>query len=157
MGIVDGIARSIGRNVRRDAGRLLLPILLTLAGELTAAAGVAFLTAWAYLTLSLAVGQTPASLLIGLGLTILAAGLLVLARNRFTKKTLTDPSASQPAAPATGETDFASQIAFTAAFVLARNAGNARMRRGVSSQTCFGFISKRFRRGEAGLRSTART
>lgn len=103
-----------------DARRLLLPILLTLAGGLTAAAGVAFLTVWAYLTLSIAVGQGPASLLIGLGLIILATLLLVLARNHFTKKTLTDPSASQPAAPATGNTDLASQIAFTAAFVLAR-------------------------------------
>ncbi|TDK51446.1 phage holin family protein [Antarcticimicrobium luteum] len=126
MGIVDDAVHSIGRNVRMDARRLLLPILLTLAGGLTAAAGVAFLTAWAYLTLSIAVGQGPASLLIGLGLTILAAVLLVLARNRFTKKTLTDPPVSQPAAPATGATDFASQIAFTAAFVLARHLGEGK-------------------------------
>ncbi|MBE0414864.1 MAG: hypothetical protein IBX59_14770 [Yoonia sp.] len=102
---------------------MLLPTVLALAGGLTGAAGVAFLTAWAYITLSLAVGQAWASLLIGLGLIILAAVLLVIARNRFTKKTLTDPPVSQPAAPATGETDFASQIAFTAAFVLARYLG----------------------------------
>lgn len=126
MGIVDDIVHSIGRYIRSDARRLLLPILLALAGGLTAAAGVAFLTAWAYLTLSIAVGQGPASLLIGLGLTILAAVLLVLARNRFTKRTLTDPPVSQPAAPATGETGLASQIAFMAAFVLARYLGEGR-------------------------------
>ncbi|WP_296376958.1 phage holin family protein [Yoonia sp.] len=123
MGIVDDIVHSICRSVRKDARRLLLPTVLALAGGLTGAAGVAFLTAWAYITLSLAVGQAWASLLIGLGLIILAAVLLVIARNRFTKKTLTDPPVSQPAAPATGETDFASQIAFTAAFVLARYLG----------------------------------
>jgi hypothetical protein len=87
---------------------------------------VAFLTVWAYLTLSIAVGQASASLLIGLGLTILAAVFLVLARNRFTKKTASDPPVSQPVAPAIGETDLASQIAFTAAFVLARNLGKGR-------------------------------
>ncbi|WP_160764885.1 hypothetical protein [Kangsaoukella pontilimi] len=126
MGFVDDIVHSIGRYIRRDARRLLLPILLTLAGGLTAAAGVAFLTAWAYLTLSIAVGQGPASLLMGLGLTILAAVLLVFARNRFTKRALTDPPVFQPAAPAAGETGLASQIAFTAAFVLARSLGEGR-------------------------------
>jgi ABC-type nickel/cobalt efflux system permease component RcnA len=126
MGIVDDVVHSIGRDVRKDAGKLLVPILLALAGGLTGAAGAAFLTAWAYLTLSSAVGQAAASLLIGLGLTVLAAGLLVLARKRFTKKTASDPPVSQPAAPAIVETDLASQIAFTAAFVLARNLGKGR-------------------------------
>jgi hypothetical protein len=105
---------------------MLLPILLTLAGGLTAAAGVAFLTAWSYLTLSIAVGQGPASLLIGLGLTIFAAVLLVFARNRFAKRPLTDPPVTQPTASATGETALASQVAFTAAFVLARSLGGGR-------------------------------
>lgn len=105
---------------------MLLPILLALAGGLTAAAGVAFLTVWVYLTLSIAVGQASAALLTGLGLAIVAAGLLVFARNRLTKKTAADPPVSQPAAPATGETDFASQIAFTVAFVLARYLGEGR-------------------------------
>lgn len=105
---------------------MLLPIMLALAGGLTAAAGMAFLTAWAYLTLSIVIGQGPASLLIGLGLTILAAVLLVFARNRFAKRALTDPPVSQPVAPATGETGLASQVAFTAAFVLARSLGEGR-------------------------------
>jgi high-affinity Fe2+/Pb2+ permease len=126
MGIVDDILHSIGRNVRREVRPMLLPIMLALAGGLTAAAGMAFLTAWAYLTLSIVIGQGPASLLIGLGLTILAAVLLVFARNRFAKRALTDPPVSQPAAPATGETGLASQVAFTAAFVLARSLGEGR-------------------------------
>lgn len=127
MGIVDHIVHSIGQNVRMDARELLVPILLALAGGLSAAAGMAFLTAWAYLTLSIAVGQGPAALLTGLGLAIVAAGLLFFARNRLTKKTAADPPVSQPVAPVTGcETGFASQVAFTAAFVLARYLGEGR-------------------------------
>ena len=55
---------------------MLLPILLALAGGLTGAAGMGFLTAWAYLTPSVAVGNGPAALLTGLGLTMLAVALL---------------------------------------------------------------------------------
>lgn len=120
MGIVDDIVHSIGRDVRKDTGKLLVPILLALAGGLTGAAGVAFLTAWAYLTLSSAVGQGPASLLIGLGLTILAVGILALARNRLKQTIRLDPPVTQPETSAPSEAEFASQIAFTAAFVLAR-------------------------------------
>jgi membrane protein implicated in regulation of membrane protease activity len=126
MGIVDDIVHSIGRSVRKDARHLLVPTLLALAGVLAGAAGVAFLTVSAYLMLSIVVGQASASFLIGLGLTVLAAVFLVLAGNRFTKKTASDPPVSQPVAPAIGETDLASQIAFTAAFVLARNLGKGR-------------------------------
>jgi hypothetical protein len=126
MGIVDDVVHSIGRSVRKDARHLLVPTLLALAGVLAGAAGVAFLTVSAYLMLSIVVGQASASFLIGLGLTVLAAVFLVLAGNRFTKKTASDPPVSQPVAPAIGETDLASQIAFTAAFVLARNLGKGR-------------------------------
>jgi len=120
MGIVDDVAHSIGRSVRKDARHLLVPILLALAGGLTGAAGAAFLTVWAYLMLSIAVGQGPASLLIGLGLIILAVGLLAVARYRFTQATQLDPPVTQPDTSAPSDTDLASQIAFTAAFVLAR-------------------------------------
>jgi hypothetical protein len=120
MGIVDDVVHSIGRDVRKDAGELLVPILLVLAGVLAGAAGVAFLTAWSYLTLSSAVGQGPASLLIGLGLTVLAVGILAVARNRFTQTTQSDPLVAEPETSATSEAEFASQIAFSAAFVLAR-------------------------------------
>ena len=120
MGIVDDVVHSIGRSVRKDARHLLVPTLLALAGVLAGAAGVAFLTVSAYLMLSIVVGQASASFVIGLGLTVLAAVFLVLAGNRFAKRALTDPPVSRPVAPAPGETGLASQIAFTAAFVLAR-------------------------------------
>jgi high-affinity Fe2+/Pb2+ permease len=94
MGIVDEIVHSIGRDVRKDAGELLVPILLAVAGGLTGAAGVGFLTAWVYLTLRIAVGQASAALLTALGLAIVAAGLLVFARNRLAKKTAADPPVS---------------------------------------------------------------
>jgi len=126
MGIVDDIVHSIGRDVRKDAGELLVPILLALAGGLTGAAGVGFLTAWVYLTLSIAVGQASAALLAGLGLAIVAAGLLFFAKNRLTKKTAANPPVSQPVATATGKAELASEFAFTAAFVLARYLGEGR-------------------------------
>jgi membrane protein implicated in regulation of membrane protease activity len=126
MGIVDDVVHSIGRSVRKDARHLLVPILLALAGGLIGAAGMAFLTVWAYLMLSVVVGQASAAFLIGFGLAVLAAVFLVLAGNRFTKKTLTEPPVSQPAAPATAETGLASQIAFTASFVLARSLDEGR-------------------------------
>lgn len=105
---------------------MLLPILLALAGGLTGAAGMGFLTAWAYLTLSVAVGNGPAALLTGLGLTMLAVALLALARHRLSTPDLADPSVKHPKPPAKDQADVASQIAFTAAFVLARYLGEGK-------------------------------
>lgn len=126
MDIVDDIVHRISRDVRMDARKMLLPVLLALAGGLTGAAGVGFLTAWAYLALSVAVGYGPAALLTGLGLTVPAVGLLALARNRLSKPDLADPSVKQPKATANDRADVASQIAFTAAFVLARHLGEGK-------------------------------
>jgi hypothetical protein len=126
MGIVDDVVHSIGRSVRKDARHLLVPTLLALAGVLAGAAGVVFLTVWAYLMLSIVVGQASASFLIGLGLTVLAVGLLAVARNRFTQTKQFDPYVTKPETSAPSETDLASQIAFTAAFVIARNLGKGR-------------------------------
>ncbi|MGJ8587513.1 MAG: phage holin family protein [Yoonia sp.] len=126
MGIVDDIVHRIGQDVRMDARKMLVPALLVLAGGLTGAAGVGFLTTWAYLTLSVAVGYGPAALLTGLGFTVLSVGLLSLARNRLSKHELADPSVTQPKAPANDSADVASQIAFTAAFVLARHLGKGK-------------------------------
>ena len=120
MGIVDDVVHSIGRSVQKDARHLLVPTLLALAGVLAGAAGVAFLTVSAYLMLSVVVGQASAAFLIGLGLTVLAVGLLAVARNRFKQATQLDPPVTQPETSAPSEAEFTSQIAFTAAFVLAR-------------------------------------
>jgi hypothetical protein len=106
---------------------LLVPTLLALAGVLAGAAGVAFLTAWAYLTLSI-VGR--ASFGVPLDrprINSFGCGLSGSRQKSFYEKdTASDPPVSQPVAPAIGETDLASQIAFTAAFVLARNLGKGR-------------------------------
>lgn len=99
---------------------MLLPTMLALAGGLSGGAGVVFLTAWAYLTLSIAIGQASASLLLGLAFSILALGLLALARKRLSEKPPADPPLTRPKILATGEADFATQMAFTAAFILAR-------------------------------------
>ncbi|MDX2485565.1 MAG: hypothetical protein QNK42_18115 [Pseudodonghicola sp.] len=126
MGIVDDIVYSIGREVRMDARKLLLPVLLALACGLTGAAGAAFLTAWAYLTLSMVLGHGPAALLIGLGYALFAVGLVVLTRRQWSTLDQEDPSKKQPGAHGKDATDAASQIAFTAAFVLARYLGEGK-------------------------------
>ncbi|WP_162561607.1 phage holin family protein [Yoonia vestfoldensis] len=118
--------RGVTRAFRKDAGRLLRSALLALAGGLTAAAGLAFLTVSGYLVLCLALGPGPAAFLIGVGLLVLAGGLLTLAGNRPANKTAAAPLPPQPAASATHETDFASRMAFTAAYVMARYLGAGR-------------------------------
>lgn len=119
MDVVDDIVPRLGRDLRRDAGKLLLPVLRAVAGGLTGAAGAAFLTAWAYFTLRVVVGYGPAALSTGLGLTVLAAGLPGRARHRLTKKTAADLPVPQPVAPATAKANFAAKSAFTPAFVFA--------------------------------------
>lgn len=125
MGIVDAIMHAIRKDARMGAGKLQLPFLLTLAGGVAGAAGAVFLTTGTYLTLSVTFGPGPAALLTGLGLTILAVGLLALASNRRAtmgrvKANGTDPAAKAAMAAAGDSSDMASQIAFTTAFVLAR-------------------------------------
>lgn len=123
MGILDDMVHSIGRNVRMDIRKLLMPVLLALAGGLIGATGVGFLTAWAYLTLGAAIGHGSAALLIGLGYLMLSAGLVFLARRQLSKHDPGDPSRKQPGVQGKEATDAASEIAFTAAFVLARYLG----------------------------------
>ncbi|WP_435259939.1 phage holin family protein [Thioclava sp. FR2] len=123
MGILDEMVHSIGRDVRMDVRKLLLPVLLALAGGLIGATGVGFLTAWAYLTLGAAIGHGSAALVIGLGYLVLSAGLVLLAQRQLSKHDPDDPSMKQPGAQGKEATDAASEIAFTAAFVLARYLG----------------------------------
>jgi predicted lipid-binding transport protein (Tim44 family) len=126
MRFLDEIVHSIGQDVRMDAREMLLPALLALAGGLTGATGVGFLTAWAYLTLGIAVGHGTAALLIGVVYTLLAGGLIFLARRQLSKHDPEDPSRKQPRAHGKDATDAASQFAFTAAFVLARYLGEGK-------------------------------
>lgn len=117
------MAHRLGRALRRDAGRVLVPVLLALAAGLTGLAAAGFLVASAYLALSAALGHGPATLLTGLGLAILALGFLALARNRLSRRNADDPPLTQPEQPAAGKSDLAARVAFTAAFVLARSLG----------------------------------
>jgi predicted lipid-binding transport protein (Tim44 family) len=123
MAGVEDIAHRLGRDVRTEATQMLVPTLLALAGGMLGTAAAAFLIAWAYLTLSAALGQGAAALLVGLGLAILAGGLLALARNRLSSKTPPEPAPAQAQPAAPGAVDLASEVAFTAAFVLARYMG----------------------------------
>ncbi|MBC7284431.1 hypothetical protein [Hoeflea sp.] len=100
-----------------------MPVLLALAGGLMGATGVGFLTVWAYLTLGAAVGHGSAALMIGLGYLMLSAGFVFLAHGLLSKHDPGDPSRKQPGVQRKVATDAASEIAFTAAFVLARYLG----------------------------------
>ncbi|MBL4558263.1 MAG: hypothetical protein JKP98_18060 [Rhodobacteraceae bacterium] len=73
MGLVDDIVHRAARDVRTDVRKMILPGLLVLAAGLSGAAGMGFLTAWAYLALTAAIGHGPAALLIGLGHALLSA------------------------------------------------------------------------------------
>lgn len=123
MGILDDMVHGIARDVRMDLRTLLLPVLLALTGGLIGATGVGFLTAWAYLLVGAAVGYGSAALLIGLGYLLLSVGFVSLARRQLSKHDPGDAARKQPGARGTEATDAASEIAFTAAFVLARYLG----------------------------------
>jgi high-affinity Fe2+/Pb2+ permease len=106
-----------------DVRKLLLPVLFALAGVLSATAGMAFLTAWAFLVLGSAMGQGPAALLIGFGYVLLSVGLVFLARRLLSEPAQDDLSNRPPAACTKEAGDAVSQIAFASAFVLARYLG----------------------------------
>lgn len=120
MSIIGDMAHSLGGEIRNDARKVLLRLLLWFVGFLTGVAGFGFLTAWAYLALSMAVGHVSALLLIGLGLLCLAGVFLVISQWRPSKRDAQDPSAIRPEVPAREAPDAGSLFAFTAAFVLAR-------------------------------------
>ena len=125
MGLADDVVRSVGREIRTDLRKLVLPGLLALAAGLSALAGIGFLTAWAYLALSAAVGHAPAALLTGLGYLVVCAVLLFLARRLVSRPERAEPAHRAPRPRHQNETgDAASQIAFTAAFVLGRYLGD---------------------------------
>jgi hypothetical protein len=126
MGLVDDIVHRAARDVRMDVRKLLWPGFLALAAGLSGAVGMGFLTAWAYLALGAAMGHGPAALLLGLGLVLLCAGLVFLARGVLSKPA-PDATSKEPTGINGQEAgDAASQIAFTVAFVLARYLGEDR-------------------------------
>ncbi len=115
----DDTVHGVARIAHGGACKLLALFVLGLSGYLIGVAGIGFLTAWAFLSLSMALGEGSAALLIGLGLTLLGAGVLTLFW-RCSKPAPADVPQSRPAAPQADMDDAPSLIAFTAAFVLAR-------------------------------------
>lgn len=123
MALVDDIVHRAARDVRMDVRKMILPGMLALAAGLSGAAGMGFLTAWAYLALAAAIGHGPAALLVGLGHVLLSAGLVFVARRVLSKPAPDDASKKTPGPHGNEAGDAASQLAFTAAFVLARYLG----------------------------------
>ncbi len=116
---LDDTVSGVARVARRGAFKLLALFMLGLSGYLIGVAGIGFLTVWAFLSLSMALGNGYAALLIGLGLTLLGAGILAVFW-QCSKPGPADVPQSKPAAPQAERDDAPSLIAFTAAFVLAR-------------------------------------
>ena len=123
MGLVGNAAKNLGRDVRKGAGKLFVPVALALTAGLAALLGAGFLTASAYLGLARVVGPAPATLLLGLGFALVAGGLFALARRPLPKA---DPVQEPPAPIGAGTSDVASLIGFTLAFVLARTIAKAK-------------------------------
>lgn len=117
--LFDDAVHGAARFARGGACKLLALFMLGLSGYLIGVAGIGFLTVWVFLSLSMALGKGYAALLIGLGLTLLGAGVLALFW-RWSKPAPVDVAQSRPAAPQADMDDAPSLIAFTAAFVLAR-------------------------------------
>jgi hypothetical protein len=83
--------------------------------------GLGFLTASAFLAMKTALGATTVALLTGLGLSVLAAGMVVLTRRQQPPAPRPAEAAwSPPAALGPYPPDAASLFAFTVAFLLAR-------------------------------------
>jgi hypothetical protein len=124
MSSVGDLAHSLGRDVRNEARKAMIPLLLGLAAFVAGSAGMGFLTVWAYLALSVAMGPQTASLVIGLGFLSLAAGALLFARWRPSRRSAQNPPEVRAEVPASETPDAVSLVAFTAAFVLARALGD---------------------------------
>jgi Na+-transporting methylmalonyl-CoA/oxaloacetate decarboxylase gamma subunit len=111
---------TLHRFAREGARKLLRPIVLGLSACLFGAAGIGFLLAWVFLTLSAVWGPAMAALALGVGLTLLAGLLLAVAMRPLSKPdTAAAPTPRSPA-PKDAERDGASLVAFTAAFVLGK-------------------------------------
>lgn len=116
---LDDTLSCVARAARAGLRKLLLLALLCLSGLLIGAAGIGFLTTWAFMTLSMVLGPRPALLLTGLGLMLVAGCLLGLVRLLSKPDPAVAPD-SPPVAAVADANNAASLVAFTAAFVLGR-------------------------------------
>lgn len=112
--------RGVEGSARDAAQKVIWRLTFGISVGLIGLAGLGFLAASAYLTLSSAVGLTLAALIIGVGLILLAGGLLLLSKRSSSKPAPEDAGKATPVASRTGGANLAPTIAFTAAYVLAR-------------------------------------
>jgi hypothetical protein len=118
--VFDAFLQTAARDAERRARRLMLITMLGFASGLMAVAGIGFVTAWAFLTLSVSMGPGLAALLIGLGLFGLAGAVLAFAVSLASKPAPKLASEHKPETADPGKPDAVAVIAFTAAFVLGR-------------------------------------
>jgi hypothetical protein len=118
-GIFKQALRSLERDAREGARKCLMRAMLLLSGWLLGAVGIGFLIVWAFMTLKVALGFGAAALVIGFGLTLLAGAFVALALRQPRPVPVEAPK-EPPIPPKSDGSDLSSQIAFIAAFVLAR-------------------------------------
>ena len=108
------------RAARESARKLLLPLVLGLSATLIMLVGIGFLLTSAFITLAAAWGPAMAALSLGLGLTVLAAVLMLVAKTQMSRKGGATAQTPPPPVAANADRNGASLVAFTAAFVLGR-------------------------------------
>lgn len=118
--VFDAFLQTAVRDAERRARRLMLITILGVASGVMAIAGIGFITAWAFLTLSVSMGAGLAALLIGLGLFGFAGAVLAFAVRLRSKPAPKLAAEHKSATADPGKPDAVAVIAFTAAFVLGR-------------------------------------
>lgn len=114
------LLRDVQGQAQARAGSLLWPVLRVVMACLTGLVGFGFLTAAIYHAITASVGPGWASLLLGVGFSVLAGVILLFARDRLPKPAPTAANRVPPAGSGGDTTDTHTMIAFTAAFVLGR-------------------------------------
>lgn len=118
--LLKSIFRTAARDTKRRARALALKTALAAVGGLVALAGMGFLMAWLFMTLSLEIGPRWAALFIGLGLFGFAGILLFIAANTGYRPPPRLTADNRSAGFDASAPDGSAVVAFTAAFVLAR-------------------------------------
>jgi hypothetical protein len=112
--------RSAALDAREGVRRVLRQTLWVALGGFVGVTGFGFLTASAFLAIKTASGATTAALLTGLALSLLAAGIMALTKDRPPPPRPSEAAMARPATPGPHPPDAAPLLAFTVAFVLAR-------------------------------------
>jgi len=119
-GPLAAVLSGASQDARVGARRAMRHGLALALGCLIGAGAIGFLTASAFLALEVTLGAATAALAVGVALSILAGGVLALARGRPPRPLPAGAAPPRLAVEAPPPPDAASLLAFTAAFVLAR-------------------------------------